>query len=273
MKKLTLLAAGFLLAANCVFADPEATVPSQPPSDENEPVYISNQLKLVPHSQHEESAEKHYVLDVTFPQIEGDNLSDIAIKFNRMMSDEAKEEADLFKRYVTEDTIHMQTLPAEQRNNTLNVDYDTNVVKPSQHIIISVRMTVVGMQAGRAHPYHRTHVFNFDLTTGKELTLGDLFKPKSNYLGVISAYSKKELEKKLEDKWMIADGTKPVENNFKNWNIEADNIVITFDEYQVAPYVYGAQEVEIPYSELKKLIAPNSIIAPCVKDAASCLAE
>lgn len=271
MKKIILLTAAIFIAAQCAWAAPESG--TQPPSDEKESVYITDQIKLAPHIIHEENPEKYYVINVVYPQIEGDNLSENAVKFNKMIDDVATEQANQFKKYVTEDSIHIKTLPESVRHNTLDVDYDTNVVKPGKEIILSVRMSIEGMQAGRAHPYHQRTVFNFNLTTGKELKLADLFKPNSHYLQVIAAYCKKELAKKLEDKFMIADGTKPIASNYKNWNIEDDSLVISFDEYQVAPYVYGRQEVEIPYAELKKVIGENSVIAPCVKDSASCMPE
>jgi hypothetical protein len=34
-------------------------------------------------------------------------------------------------------------------------------------------------------------------------------------------------------------------------------LLITFDEYQVAPYAAGPQKVAIPYSELRALINPQ----------------
>jgi len=69
---------------------------------------------------------------------------------------------------------------------------------------------------------------------------------------------------------MVTQGTKPESKNFKNWNLQADSILITFDEYQVAPYVYGTQEVEIPYSVLEKILSAKSPIADCAKDSKNC---
>jgi hypothetical protein len=37
--------------------------------------------------------------------------------------------------------------------------------------------------------------------------------------------------------------------------------MITFDEYQVAPYAAGAQTVVIPYRELQTVIAPAGPLA------------
>lgn len=162
----------------------------------------------------------------------------------------------------TKDLSHMQSLPEEVQHNTFRVDYDIDVIHPESLSLISVRLSIEGMQAGRAHPFHAHEVLNFDLTHGKQLALKDLFKSRADYLNAIAKYSHTKLNQTLQeqDKWMISEGTKPNAKNYKNWNLEEDALLITFDEYQVAPYAYGPQEIEIPYSELKHLLSPKSPI-------------
>lgn len=171
-----------------------------------------------------------------------------------------------FKNYVKADMPHMQTLPESVKHNTLSIDYDIETIKPPHQTYISVRLSMEGMQAGRAHPYHQHQTLNFDLTTGKLLELKDLFKPRSNYLAVLAKQANKSLNAKLQDKMMINDGTAPTEKNYQLWNLESDGILITFDEYQVAPYVDGAQEVAIPYSQLSSLLKVKSPLLACVKE-------
>ncbi|MHB1949686.1 MAG: RsiV family protein [Gammaproteobacteria bacterium] len=270
MKKLIYLL--FLLLATPITFAAEVPVASatQETSAINEAILISDDWKIVPKVDKEESSESSYTIKATYPQIEGENLSIQAQEFNKLISNLANQEVQQFKKYVAADMPHMQTLPAEIRNNSLQTEYDIDVVKPGTKTLISVRLTVEGMQAGRAHPYHVHHVLNFDLTTGKVLTLNDLFKAKTKYLNVIANIATKKLNEKLTDKWMIAEGTKPLAKNFKNWNLENDGILITFDEYQVAPYVNGAQEVEISYADLKNILSPQSVIYTCVKNPNSC---
>jgi hypothetical protein len=288
MKKLSVLAAVSLLLIQSAFAEPSQitttnaiaeTVPVEAvniadgeeinntspvtdmdPLTDNESVIINDHLKAVPKTDHdEETAEYHYTIDVTYPQIAGDSLSPEAQQFNQIISNMINEQVNQFKNSVKLDVVHMNTLPEEIRKNTFKVDYDIDVIKPdAQFSIISVRLSIEGMQAGRAHPFHAHQVLNFDLTHGKILALNDLFKKNVPYLKTLAKYSNNKLNQTLEDKWLIADGTKAELNNYKNWNLQADSILITFDEYQVAPYLYGPQEVEIPLTELKQLIATNA---------------
>lgn len=268
MKKLIPILISLFLFGGYAYAEqstePATTATSTPASD-NKTVALDNGLEIVSTQKHEEDATLSYVIDVNYPQISGDNLSSNAQAFNQLVTDAVNKSVQQFKNYVKADMPHMQTLPESAKHNTLNIDYDVHVIKPGNQTLLSVRLSIEGMQAGRAHPYHQHQVINFDLNSGKLLTLRELFKPKANYLNVFSKIASEKLNTTLQDKWMIKEGTAPLLKNYQLWNLQDDSILITFDEYQVAPYVDGAQEVEIPYSQLKNIIAPKSIIGTLVK--------
>ena len=287
MKKLSLFATT-LLIANYSFADPslaeknlasaiadsnpdvvelsEANQAALSNFSEYEAVYISKSQKVVPEKKHEEDQALHYTIDITYPQIQGKNLTQAEKDFNQRIVTLVDNESKQFKNSVKLDIPHMKTLPDEALNNNLKIDYDLDVIH--QLSLISVRIAVEGMQAGRAHPYRSHRVLNFDLAHNKEMALSDLFKPKSAYLQAIAEYSAKKLHETVheDDKWMIQNGAQAVAKNYRNWNIEKEAILITFDEYQVAPYVYGPQEVEIPFTELQHLLSPQGKMISSVKE-------
>jgi hypothetical protein len=256
MKKLTLLSLFFYSTLSLAALNPNSS--NSTPYHEFEAVSLSQTEKVIPKKQHEEDPAMHYEIDVIYPQIVGAELTPSAEIFNQQVHTLIATEIQQFKNSVKRDIPHMQTLPAEARHYSFKIDYDLDVVHPLS--LVSVRLSLESSHAGRAHPYRAHRVFNYDLANNKELVLSDLFKPKSNYLQVLSEYSHKKLDETVgeKDKWMIAEGAKPLLKNFKNWNIAADSILITFDEYQVAPYTYGPQEVEIPFSELKNVLSPQA---------------
>ncbi len=55
----------------------------------------------------------------------------------------------------------------------------------------------------------------------------------------------------------FTSGAQPTPENYGNWNITPDGLLITFDEYQVAAYAAGPQEVVVPYTELQSVIDPH----------------
>ncbi|HSW94076.1 MAG TPA: RsiV family protein [Gammaproteobacteria bacterium] len=275
MKKLTALLLTTVFLMPCGFAESGgAPVVTLPASDENgvlaKAVSVDKTMQLVATTRHEEDAALPYQIDTVYPQIEGDNLSAFAQQFNHLVENRVNESVQQFKNYVKADMPHMQTLPDSLKHNSFKMDYTADVLKPGNATLISVRLSVEGMQAGRAHPYHVHETLNVDLSTGKELLLKDFFKPGVNYLTVFSKYASAKLNQKLQDKWMIKDGTAPLAKNYAKWNLNNQGILITFEEYQVAPYVDGAQEVVIPWSVLKNLIEPKAVIAACVKTPGGC---
>lgn len=239
-------------------------------SDE-QAVSISPNMKVTSKKAHQSDDNLKINIEENYPQIQGKELTENAKQFNQAIEQVVNDEIMEFKKNVALDAPHMKTLPEEMRKNSFKVDYDIDLVKPKTSTIVSVRLSFEGMQAGRPHPYHTNKVINFDLTTGKMISLNELFKKNSKFLQLLATYTNNALNKKLKhDNWMVAQGTKPDVKNFKNWNLQNDSLLITFDEYQVAPYVYGRQEVEIPYSELKKVLSMQSPISDCAQNSKNC---
>jgi hypothetical protein len=101
---------------------------------------------------------------------------------------------------------------------------------------------------------------NYDLAQNKELALGDLFLSNSNYLEVISNYCINELRKQPYSDVFTMEGVKPTLENYRNWNIIPEGLMVTFDTYQVAPGAAGPQVVVVPYGQLQAVIDPQGVL-------------
>ena len=93
------------------------------------------------------------------------------------------------------------------------------------------------------------------------LTLGDLFLPNSDYLETIASYCITELSKQPGFDGPFTDGAKPTPENYRNWNITPDGLLITFDTYQVSPGASGPQQVLVPFPQLERAIDPQGPLA------------
>jgi len=113
---------------------------------------------------------------------------------------------------------------------------------------------------GGAHPNTFSSSYNYDIEKRKDILLYDLFAEGYNYLGFLSSYCYEDIKNKyteidvdpadMED-WII-DGTDPSKpDNFRDFNLTADSLMITFDPYEVGPYAMGAFIVFVPYAEFK----------------------
>ncbi|MES2202964.1 MAG: DUF3298 domain-containing protein [Patescibacteria group bacterium] len=119
---------------------------------------------------------------------------------------------------------------------------------------------------GGAHPnaYFKTFVFDKD---GNRIGIKDVVGPDLTKLSqLVRADVLKQMEDRLgfgPDKTTLsadglpdssygfyAEGTEPKEENFQDFVIDGDTLVIEIPPYQVAAYVMGSFEVRIPLSDI-----------------------
>ncbi|HML40300.1 MAG TPA: DUF3298 domain-containing protein [Bellilinea sp.] len=106
-----------------------------------------------------------------------------------------------------------------------------------------------------AHPTTMQRTLVFDFQKKRALTLDDVFLPDQDYLTKIADYSRQMLS--TRDILFFEEGAAPAAENYSNWLLTSEGFTIIFDVYQVAPYVYGPQQVIIPYSELSAFLQPG----------------
>jgi hypothetical protein len=117
---------------------------------------------------------------------------------------------------------------------------------------------------GGPHGSPLLSVLTYEPTTGREIPVSHFFKPGSNYLRVLSRYTRAELRRRATKTGMLASldetimiGTAPKADNFQVVYPGPKALVVVFPAYQVASYADGPQTVEIPYSALRGIIAPG----------------
>ncbi|HEX8494761.1 MAG TPA: RsiV family protein [Pyrinomonadaceae bacterium] len=202
-----------------------------------------------------------YTIKASYPQVVAAKDAK-ALQFNRAVKDLITEEVNAFKKDFPEPDPET---PAEVRENSFDAAYTVDYSGPD---LISVSFGISTYFAGAAHPNHHTIVLNYDLNAGRTLKLSDLFKPRSNYMQAISAYTIAALKKKLgpdpDTEW-IERGAGPDSENYKNWNITRRGLSVTFDPYQVASYAEGQHVIVIPYTALRNVINPDGPLGPLAK--------
>ncbi len=123
----------------------------------------------------------------------------------------------------------------------------------------TLRINVLEVQASG---YEYSKFYHFNKQTGKIATLSDLFKADTDYVKVISENIKEQMRAQIknEDKTYFID-TEDGLDNFEaikpdqNFYFNADNeLVIAFDEYEVAPGYMGAPEFIIDNSVTSSIL-------------------
>lgn len=105
---------------------------------------------------------------------------------------------------------------------------------------------------GGALPNSSSETFHFLLPDGYRAELAEIFTPRG--IARISAISIARLKRDMEEApdldW-IKRGAGANARNFHSFVLLPEQLVITFDAYQVAAYTAGPQEVRIPLTHIK----------------------
>ena len=116
---------------------------------------------------------------------------------------------------------------------------------------------------GGAHNLETRNYYNFNLKTGKVIREEDIFT--TNYTSELTKIIKQRIVEEsddinslyeLDESVFWTDSIKPNGNFY----ITDESINYVFNPYEIAPYAYGDTEVSLPFSYIKKLLKPNSVI-------------
>lgn len=220
-------------------------------------IEFTNGAKFVSKNFSENNKPKRFTIAVEYPELSGVSAA-TAAKFNQLSKSLAMAStADFREEMLAQTAEDLKYLPAGV-NNYLEVSYS---VEWATNDVVSIQY-LTSVFSGGVHPNYFTSTLNFDLKSGKEIKLADLFEPNSNYLKTISDYSIADLKTRLEDmsddEW-IATGAGADAENYTSWNLTRKGLMITFDPYQVAAYAAGMQTVIVPYRKLKGIMRTNFI--------------
>jgi hypothetical protein len=216
---------------------------------------LSQQVKVASVHAEEAGQSPNYTITSETPVILNNDDPRVQ-EFNSLASGFVAQDINEFK-------ASLKYVPGTPVSSGSTLDIKWELVSPPGRIL-SIRYDVDGYADGAAHPYHYTQTLNFDIEQGRQIPMDSLFQPGSDYLQRIADYCKAELATRDIAFGQFSSGADPTQENYRNWNITGAGLLITFDEYQVAPYAAGPQTVVIPYSSLSDVIDPAGPLAQFV---------
>lgn len=242
----------FFLQACGVPASALTITPSATPAPVQIP--LSQQVTLTSVSFKEEAQSPTYWITALTPRLTGTEDAR-AQDFNKTVDNLIQKEIEYFRKNL------LAQMPIIPVSNGSFFDARYLVITQTGNLW-SLKFDFSGYADGAAHPYQYSLTLNYDLEHGEKLSLKDLFPENSNFLELIARYCIVELSKRdIGFYGGFQQGAEPTPDNYRNWNITQDGILITFNEYQVAPYAAGPQIVIVPYHELTSIINPQSPLA------------
>lgn len=172
-------------------------------------------------------------LDVYYPVVSGLNDMNVQRKVNNTI-------LNLAYQMIRDQGFY------ENPQTTITGYYE---IKTNERGILSLVLTNYAFSGG-AHGITIMKSLTFDLETGKLYQLDDLFKAGSNYVDVLSEIIKEQIEER--DIPVITEFNKIRPN--QDFYIADKALVIYFQLYELAPYVYGFPQFPISVYEIQDII-------------------
>jgi hypothetical protein len=186
-------------------------------------------------------------IEIKYPIIEGDNI------FNTAVLHHVSTMATRFRR----DQPKTGSTSHPDYGAYLKGKYAAQILKNG---IVSVLFEYEEYAPGAVHPWGVMASMNYDTPSARFLRLSDLFRPGSKYVSRLSEISIHELQQhEYAEKTAMRHGAGPVEINFEVFTLTDTELVLHFQQYQVAPGAVPSEQVSIPLTELAPLLRKNSV--------------
>ncbi len=184
---------------------------------------------------------------------------EISRKINREIG------AEICKNYGFGDenytTIEEILNSVNEDENGFDVSIHTNVITNTNNVLC-VQLNFDTYSFGAAHPFAFSHFLNFNLGTGKTITLDELLQP--GYRSRLNEIGQKNfIHQNGEDGWNFSQ-----ENGFQlsdDFAITEKGLLFSYNPYDIGPYVMGAPDVLIKYEEISSLIRKDGLLKKFAK--------
>jgi inhibitor of cysteine peptidase len=111
------------------------------------------------------------------------------------------------------------------------------------------------LYTGGAHGMTGRHGYTIDIKTGVSYALKDLFQPGTDYVSLLSAEVRRQIDERGLTTIGIAPFTKIRED--QDFYIYDGNLIVYFQQYELMAYAYGFPEFKIPMASLKSVLIPE----------------
>jgi len=198
-----------------------------------------------------------YGLKITlqYPEINGLENDQIQSSINALFKEKAKNAAKEGQKNADELAAFFKENPdSPLRPCETYFDYR---VKYNQNNVLSI-VFLNYQYSGGAHGYTVQTSHTFNLKTGVDYSLGELFKAGSDYIGIMSSSVKTQLMERDLDNSLLVAFDKIRENH--SYYLSNYGVVVYFQQYEILPYAAGIQEFETDFNALKDLLKEPDLI-------------
>jgi hypothetical protein len=137
-------------------------------------------------------------------------------------------------------------------------------IKTNERGILSMTLSNYAYSSPMAHGYTIVKALTFNVLTGKPYSLGDLFKPGSDYVGVLSS----EVATQIKERNLpLLNGFTAISPN-QDYYLADKSIVIFFQLYEITPYYVGFPMFPISVYDVLSIAAEPGPLSDLAADIA-----
>lgn len=169
---------------------------------------------------------------------------------------EQKELANALNHWLGSAPIENSNTNGEDET-TSDTEIQLSFKDAASPLILSAQQTGFLMGHGAAHPLSTASQRHFNLLSKRPLRADDIFQGK-DWEEMLTRLAEKALKKQLGDNYSVdkSEALKALVIQPDHWVFDKKGLTLTFNPYEVAPYVAGAPEVMIPWSSLTSGLNP-----------------
>lgn len=169
---------------------------------------------------------------------------------------EQKELAHAINHWLGASPIETSNTNGEDET-TSDTEIQLSFRDASSPLILSAQQTGFLMGHGAAHPLSTASQRHFNLLSRRPLRTDDIFQGKEWEDG-LTRLAEKALKKQLGDNYSVDkfETLKALTIAPEHWAFDKKGLTLTFNPYEVAPYVAGAPEVTLPWGSLSGWLNP-----------------
>lgn len=237
----------------------------------------ASNIQIVPRILRGNKQGRNFSLELRYPEFSGNTpnpMTGLSAAIQAWLNQQSERFLIMVDETSTETANGYLTasyaFPSRADSDPKQIQFETatNLIgNTADKVILDVGLPVISLlfqtseYFGGAHPLEQHTTITYDLSNGRVLNLSDLFTPGADYLARISQYCIQELYRNnsLEPE-QIRSGAAPLVENYQNWSLTPNGLLITFEEYQVGPYAAGPQWILVPFDSLADLINPQGPI-------------
>ena len=189
-------------------------------------------------------------LDVTlqYPQLSGSANTAVQDKMNALFKQEAQKAVSEGEKNAADLAEYRKEFGSSNPNNC-ETYFDYQIKYNSNDIMSLIFLDY--QFAGGAHGSTIQTAYTFNLKTGTQYSLKDLFMKDADYVSVISAAVKTQLDERDLTIGLFEPFTKIASD--QGYYLSNDGLRVYFQQYEILPYAAGIQEFTVDFSRIKSI--------------------